>query len=645
MELYRVALESLLERRDIERKVVFRSAPSLTLKEKELLLRDLAYWILLNRQSDIEKPTAIKRFADRLQAMPHVQAEAPTVFQFILTRSGLLREPIEGRIDFIHRTFQEYLGAQEAVEQEHIKLLVDNAHLDQWREVVIMSAGHATRSQREVLVQGLLQRGDKESPRRHRLHLLAVACLETSPELSPQLLADLQRILTELVPPLNMSEARSLASAGDLAVPLIEDVGWAKATTISACVRTLSLIGGDEALRVLTKFGPDDRITVARELIRAWEYFDPTKFAEEVLANSPLDRESLYITDPNFMPGLVHLRNLRNLTCRIVGGLGLEELVVFRTMTSLSRLYLGSNPRITDLSPLGYLSNLQSLTIHDCSASDISPLALLTELTDLYLTNFRSVPHLPDLSALTKLSNARFMMFTSLRDITPLTSLPELSSLDLDGNVSVTDFTPISSVHGLTSLDLANCTGMRTLPSLSKLERLARVILSDCTGLSDFTALSDVRSIGRLSLNGCSIDNGIVLAALKELRTLSVRNCQGITDISFIVELPKLRELDLSGCEGLRDLSPLMQAPSLKLVDLTGCENVSDLSPLTHLEEARVYLDRVHDVGQLSKAWIADNIVLQAITPYSRQFDSRYRVLSAGPDRMLRAGGPQRVVP
>jgi putative intracellular protease/amidase len=53
-------------------------------------------------------------------------------------------------------------------------------------------------------------------------------------------------------------------------------------------VRALTLIGGDDALNALAAYGRDGRVTVAEELIRAWESFDAAEFGRRVLANSPL---------------------------------------------------------------------------------------------------------------------------------------------------------------------------------------------------------------------------------------------------------------------------------------------------------------------------------------------------------------------
>ncbi len=64
------------------------------------------------------------------------------VCRYLLERSGLIREPTPDRVDFIHRTFQDYLAGRAAVRADDIGALIAHAHNDQWRNVIVMAAGH-----------------------------------------------------------------------------------------------------------------------------------------------------------------------------------------------------------------------------------------------------------------------------------------------------------------------------------------------------------------------------------------------------------------------------------------------------------------------------------------------------------------------
>ncbi|GAA2427739.1 hypothetical protein GCM10010388_14050 [Streptomyces mauvecolor] len=127
-----------------------------------------------------------------LSAMPQVTGAPDQVFAHLLIRSGLLREPMPGAVGFVHRTFQDYLGAKAAVEERDFGVLVRNAHDDTWDDVVRMAVGHARVVERARLLRQLMRRADHAPRLRHRLVLLAAACLEHAPELDPAVRADVE---------------------------------------------------------------------------------------------------------------------------------------------------------------------------------------------------------------------------------------------------------------------------------------------------------------------------------------------------------------------------------------------------------------------------------------------------------------------
>ncbi|MFH9651105.1 hypothetical protein ACIOHR_20100 [Streptomyces anulatus] len=61
-------------------------------------------------------------------------------------------------MDFIHRTFQDYLGAKAAVEGIDFDFLIANAHLDQWEDVIRMAVAHSRLTERTRLLTGIIRR-------------------------------------------------------------------------------------------------------------------------------------------------------------------------------------------------------------------------------------------------------------------------------------------------------------------------------------------------------------------------------------------------------------------------------------------------------------------------------------------------------
>ncbi|MGW6415036.1 NACHT domain-containing protein [Streptomyces sp. NPDC055055] len=186
MSLCAAALSMLLERRDTERYI--RGDIVITESESMQLLQTLAMWLTRNGQSETDTHRAEQLLRLVLPAMPRVSAQGDIreILQHLLVRSGLLQEPAAGRVKFIHRTFQDYLGARAAVEDDALNEVVYMAHQEQWENVVRMATGHARPRERGHLLTSLVVRGDKEEEHREQLHQLAASCLEYAPELASE---------------------------------------------------------------------------------------------------------------------------------------------------------------------------------------------------------------------------------------------------------------------------------------------------------------------------------------------------------------------------------------------------------------------------------------------------------------------------
>ncbi|MFG3590495.1 NACHT domain-containing protein [Streptomyces sp. NPDC047990] len=190
MSLYEAALSMLLVRRDAERGIHAVEGIRIAQQESVQLLQTLAYWLLRNDRSETSAAAAARLLQPVLVAMPALSGHGDPrqVLQHLLIRGGLLREHAFGRLEFIHRTFQDYLGARAAVEAADFGLLGAMAAQDQWENVIRMAIGHARPRERAQLLSALVDRGDREEPHREQLHRLAFSCLEYATELDPEVL-------------------------------------------------------------------------------------------------------------------------------------------------------------------------------------------------------------------------------------------------------------------------------------------------------------------------------------------------------------------------------------------------------------------------------------------------------------------------
>ncbi len=525
MEIYEAALDMLLERRDRERGVELAQTP-LTRTDKFLLLQDIAFWLIRNGWSDAPADRVAAQVTRSLLQLHQVSAEPPDVFRDLMERSGLLREPAAGRVDFVHRTFQEYLAAKAAVDNDEIGQLIANAHDDQWREVVVMAAGHAPPDQCAELLRGLLKRGRRRAYS-GRVRPLAVACMQTARRVDPQLRADVERLAERLVPPATNEAAEALAGAGEMLLDLLRAKPPQTSAEAAASIRAASRIGGQAALQligdILARHAAEARSRVDDEVIGAWRFFKPDLYVQEVLARSWPPEKELPIPDAAFAEALHLFPGLRAVRCEL-------------------RTYRAGAARL-NVSSLTRNQELRSVALTGCEEDlDLAPLLQLNALERLELAALRRPPGLAVLGTvpsewlltlvspacgdrLHELAMLHTLTWLHLRggdDLSDLSALPprprSVRGLSLYGFPSLTRLDGIGQWEGLTTIELFDCpqlTGFAPLTALTSLEHMSLGLLSE--GSRDLSPLTSLPRLKTLSLRGQNTFDVSSLAGIRDL--------------------------------------------------------------------------------------------------------------------------------
>ncbi|MDN3353487.1 NACHT domain-containing protein [Actinomadura sp. DC4] len=563
MGLYAAALELLLERRDVERQIRADDEITLERAQKLRILQELAWRLSITGRTELPKDAVIRRTGEKLAAMLGAPGDAGAVLDHLLQRSGVLREPVPGRIDFVHRTVQEYLTAKQFADDGDLEPLIAQAHKDQWRETIIMAAGHANAPQRAELLNGLLARVRDEPRHARRVKLLVAGCLETLPAIPGELRSEVETCLNDLVPPRDLASARSLSNVGE---PILSRLPRATdgltAASARAAVRTAWLVNGPDALDLLAAYGEDPREEVQKELIKGWEYFDADLYARKVLANTPLAGGNLRVEEPRLLRATRHVKHVR-------------------------RLFLAADVA-TDLTFLRDLDQpLTDLVVPRLKSGELSPLATLAEtLESLNLTIAAGVESFAPLHRLHRLTHL-VMEAAGTTDLEFIRGLPQLRYLQLGGLEGVTDLSPIKTQSSLVSLGVSQCpalTDLRGLPPLDDLKGMSLVESFLTSGLPDLVERAPALNV--LYLNDSAWVKDVRPLAELPLTVLGVWGCRGITDFSPLAELTGLDFLDLEDTN-IGDLSPLAVLGQLETLWLRNCENVTDLAPLASLGNLR----------------------------------------------------------
>ena len=383
--LYEACCELLIQRRDQARRISLADYPAaaLSYEQKSLLLSDLAYWLVRNGQTEASLDIIDELLTRRLAGMKGVPSDVHGVDARLLfmERSGILREPIKGAIDFTHRTFQEFLAAKAVVDVFDIPSLVEHAHDDQWYEVVLLTVGLAPRIMRENLVERLVKRAETQKRLRSRLYLLSAACTQVAhEEMSIDIQSRIKQGLSELVPLKSVEEVAAMVIAGSLAIPYLAPRFEYSSQVVAACVRALLQIGSEAALNGLLAYTADGTPAVNAALIMGLkEVTDKAAYAQRFLSQVKDVSAS-----PSMFDLLPFLHSLTSLTLRDLPQVG--DLSLLSQLAGLTSLTLSNLPEVRDLSVLSELAGLTSLELRDLpEARDLSLLSQLEELKTITL--------------------------------------------------------------------------------------------------------------------------------------------------------------------------------------------------------------------------------------------------------------------
>jgi hypothetical protein len=465
-EIYERTL-AMFDQRDQARSIVS-AGLRLDLTAKTHVLADLALWMIRNGESEVNVTAAAEQVGRSLAGLPNAAYQPEAAFRFLLERSGLLREPAAGRVDFVHRTFQEYLAAKAAVDGDAIGELVRNGGNDQWGEVVVLAAGQANQVQAAHLLRGLLRRAWRGGQRYAR-RVLAVACLQEIRSLDPALRQEVESIIPDLLPPQSMEQAEQLSAAGEALIEPLTSHWSRDPEKARETIRAASLIGGRAAMNLIRDVSSSyqgDR-NLSLELGRAWQYFDTDDYAQRVLAAAEV--EELDIGSARYLQALTNVPSIRKLkvNCDEYEVANLDPPAEFPRLESLALHLSGESP--IDLSWLAGCQRLETLRIWNYQHRDLSHLPSVSRLQELEIHNPKDLANLTGIErqrSLSRIALYRCPHLTTVRDINSLASLSrlllfhvpylDLSGFELRNNLTIflfecgeIDLTPLAGVRGL----------------------------------------------------------------------------------------------------------------------------------------------------------------------------------------------------
>ena len=562
MELYEAALSTLLDRRDVEREIETPEGIHLSERQSIQLLQRLAYWMVVNRQTEMHRDTALKSVTSQLPAMPSLHdgsTDPENVLFHLINRSGILRQPAAETIDFVHRTFQDYLGAKACVESGDFPLLLDNAHDDQWEDVLRMAVSHARPRERAEILKELISRGEGH-PHGKRLRLLAMACLEYATVVDSDVQALVKESVASLLPPRSYRDARSLAQSGPMILDLLDGLTDLDPHEAEAVVTTAATIGGPPALVLLKKFRDHPSTRVQRALADSWSAFDTQDFATEIIEHLPDQTLELTVDSPAQFE--VAERLGRDCHVRASRYLPLDRIVRQPHRNAVVAISVSDSEGLASLDLLSECPRLHTLKVSDVAIYDWTPLGGTT-VRNLVLSKLDNC-RLGSLWRLETIEKLTIAVPRGYDDLNGLPVPPQVTELRLSGTGSRRNYlVGVSRLRRLRSLgaevpkpspaEFADIAGLAFLKQL-QLTRLQTRMLSQ---------VPPVPNVEHLMLN---VPQGplsamVLRRVFPNLRMLSISADQRPVDLRHLAEWAGLRiqVLNASAVRG----ADLLSSPEL----------------------------------------------------------------------------------
>ena len=227
----------------------------------------------------------------------------------------------------------------------------------------------------------------------------------------------------------------------------------------------------------------------------------------------------------------------------------------------------------TDYRSFEELTMLEYLDLYDTgfSEQDIPEISGLTGLTWLGL-GANGMTRIPDLSAFTSLKALDMTNTSELSDFSNLRNMTGLTELDL-GFTRVNDdvFGEIAQMPNIDTLDLQG-TDITGIPDLSGMTSLKRLCLLCCWQLTDYSGLGTCTGLTELYISGPSTENAFTyIEQMTDLVVLGMGESD-ITRVPDLANLTSLKTLDLKNCYELQDISNISTCSQFYDPEITDCK-------------------------------------------------------------------------
>lgn len=412
MELYEKCCEMLMDARDNQRNIganIYGNIPNLDYSKKRKILEEMAYWMMNGNVSSENKSNVVKYLGHLLKdtnILSDKKAEYDTkvLLNYLIERSGIIREPEEDVIDFIHKTFMEFLAIKAICRNCDWNVLIREACNPNWKETILMCFQEMGKDTVQYVLKKLVEEGQRKNDDRYVL----IASLGASNAIflaDDKIKEEIDDKIQRMIPP-KQGDISEIAQAGTYLLPFLKDSDKYSSTDKEKCLILLNRLETEEAIPDILSYvsgnGSNNVIKYALFMLSQYEdsileEYNVKEQLKKIMINSVNGNSlTMYESMLNILGGEVlsdedaeTVKKIKNL--RLICGVSEESLYVGKTdllwyVKGCTKVHLkGDVQRVKFLQQFTHIKDLHIETISDLSdvINDLADLRNLVSVKKL----------------------------------------------------------------------------------------------------------------------------------------------------------------------------------------------------------------------------------------------------------------------
>ena len=437
LELYDKCCHMLVSERDEERHIKYdEKMDVLSYSKKERILEDIAYYMMNAEKAAMEKKDVVDHLKAFLRESTLVEdkelKENPEMLvDYLIQRTGIIREMSIGTIDFIHKTFMEYIASKAIIRRSELGIIRSKADRNFWKETIVMCFGQLSRENASKQLEELLKLYESTNNKEHIF--MASLCARGASDIEVAISEKIDKLIKALIPP-KKKDISQLSKTGEIILPFLYDNVNYSDEQRGGCLmlldRLLDDISSEEIVPVIFSYvvglGGEHVKNQAIHILTYCppEWLDEYSIQEKMsdwLSDELISKEEYTLTDEMLSLILAErikgkLVNLKDVSIAFIADADSRygvDIGIYEELVDVKRISLINVSSVFHLNVLDEIKSLDEMFIIVCDDSDI------------ILDKLKNYKCARDIKALTYFSDS--LSFFCSNDLTAFSNLEKVN--------------------------------------------------------------------------------------------------------------------------------------------------------------------------------------------------------------------------